>query len=87
MNTAKFFRWAALVPVILALVLLATDWPGLDVHRERLRVVVSYTDPARATAVVALILLGGVSLVASIALEVHRMVEDLRRAVDKLDRS
>jgi hypothetical protein len=84
-KAAKVFRWLALVPVVLAIVLLFVDWPGLDVHRERFRVVISYTDPARATAVVALILLGGVSLLASIALEVHEFISEQRRFLEKLE--
>jgi hypothetical protein len=81
-KAARLCRWAAVVPVTLALILLATDWPGLDVRRQQFRIVISYTDPARATAVLALIVLGGVSLIASIALEVQRLASDLRRLLE-----
>jgi hypothetical protein len=83
MSAARFFRWAALVPLVLAAILALGGWPGVDVRREGFHIVLSYTDPARATAIIALVVLAGVSLIASIAIEVRGLREELRRALDR----
>jgi hypothetical protein len=74
MDLAKLFRWAALALFVAGFVLmLVTPWPGLDVHRVRFHVEVSYAPPGRLITGLALLIASGLALLASISLELSQI--------------